>query len=933
VAEGYHGGVFVMLPHRTPSPVVVSWLAIPVMTALALVFGPTAQAGIEPGEILIGELNCAACHEPSEPVKARLDSREAPKLGPKGVRLTPQWLRAFLENPQAEEPGTLMPDLLAGLDPAARTEAAEALTHYLVSLYPPESSSQVGATTSGMEAGKALYDSVGCAACHAPAALPPNAPKTAAAQSDFEQLQKSSVPLGDLAKKTTVAELASFLRDPLKTRPSGRMPSLKLTEPEAKSIAVYLLRDQVPGGKPARIEGIGYEYYEKSFPELPDFDRLQPTEKGSTDRFSLSVAKRKNDYGIRFQAFLSVPKNGEYTFYTSSDDGSRLFIDDNLVVENGGIHPDQERNGKIKLTKGEHAIRVIYFDGGGNTALQVSWKGPGIKKEEIPAELLAHEGLPMVPTGDATFAVDPAKAAQGKELFASLNCAACHQIDAPGQKAKPLARLLARQPSGCLGIVPKKGIPKFDISDRQRVVILAQLGAQAGLSEPLTPTQQIIRTMTALNCYACHNRDRRGGPEGLRRESFVTAANVDLGDEGRIPPNLNGVGAKLRPEWIKTVLTAGGAVRPYMATRMPQFGAANVGHLPELFDQADARPEALPQPDVFAPGVAADANKFGRRLVGVGGLTCIACHMFAGNPSLGAPALDLATAGERLKWDWFRRYLLDPQSLRPGTRMPAFWPNGVAANRDILDGDPEKQIFAIWGYLARKNFTDLPNGLVQGKQEIVADKEAVMYRNFIEGAGSRAIGVGYPEKANLAFDANDMRLALIWQGAFIDAARHRTGRGAGFEKPLGTNVVQGPPGAPLAILDSESAEWPKESGKQAGWQFHGYSLDDRQRPTFRYSWHGMDIEDFPEAFPTNLDPGFKRTVTVHAAQPVSGLYFRAAIGDKIQEKDGAFIVDEKLKLKFTGVKPVVRNSGGKAELLVPLTLAGHDAKFVEEMTW
>ena len=108
------------------------------------------------------------------------------------------------------------------------------------------------------------------------------------------------------------------------------------------------------------------------------------------------------------------------------------------------------------------------------------------------------------------------------------------------------------------------------------------------------------------------------------------------------------------------------------------------------------------------------------------------------------PAVDLATAGERLKWDWFRRYLLDPQSLRPGTRMPAFWPNGVAANHDILDGDPEKQIFAIWAYLARKNFTDLPNGLVQGKQEIVADKEAVIYRNFIAGAGSRAIGVGYP---------------------------------------------------------------------------------------------------------------------------------------------------------------------------------------------
>ena len=72
------------------------------------------------------------------------------------------------------------------------------------------------------------------------------------------------------------------------------------------------------------------------------------------------------------------------------------------------------------------------------------------------------------------------------------------------------------------------------------------------------------------------------------------------------------------------------------------------------------------------------------------------------------------------------------------------------------------------------------------------DKEAIIYRNFIEGSGSRAIGVGYPEKANLAFDANELRLALIWQGEFIDAARHWTDRGAGFEPPLGENVLHLP---------------------------------------------------------------------------------------------------------------------------------------------
>jgi cytochrome c553 len=718
------------------------------------------------------------------------------------------------------------------------------------------------------------------------------------------------------------------------------MPSLKLNPGEARAIATYLLRSQAPAGAAAQLAGLSYDYYEQQLPELPEFDRLTPKTSSIVDTFTLKVAERKNDYAIRFRGVLAVPQNGEYEFFTKSDDGSRLYIDDRLVVENGGIHPAQERKGKITLTAGDHAIRVAYFDGGGNTALTVSWKGPGIEKEEIPAKVLSHEGQAMRPEGDAEFIVDEQKAAAGAGYYASLQCENCHgplnskwPLGTPSPVAKPLAEITGRQPTGCLSPHPKPGVPRFEINDRQRVVILAQLAAQSIMADPLTAEQEIIRTMTVMNCYACHNRDRRGGPEGLRREYFANVGEVDLGDEGKMPPQLNGVGAKLRPEWIKTVLVEGGAVRPYMATRMPQFGDKNVGHLPELFEKADSRADALPQPDVFAPGVAADANKYGRKLIGVGGLTCIACHMFDGNKSLGVPALDLATAGQRLKFDWFRRYLLDPQSLRPGTRMPAFWPNGVATNKEALGGDTEKQISAIWAYLARKNFTDLPTGLIQGKMELVPDKEAIIYRNFIEGAGSRAIGVGFPEKANVAFDANDMRLALIWQGSFIDAARHRTGRGEGFEKPLGTNVVQSPPGAAFAVLESESAPWPRDSGKAAGWQFHGYNLDKERRPTFRYSWNGLDFEDYPIAVAGEPDAGIRRTITVHADKPAERLFFRAAIADKIDEKDGVFLIGETQKLKFTGAKPFIRTSEGKAELLVPLTFDGAEAKFTEDITW
>lgn len=886
----------------------------------------TASAVIEPGEILIGEMNCVACHEAAPQVKERLDSRQSPKLGADGVKLTPQWLRAFLADPQTTQPGTLMPDLLHALPAGEKDAAADALTHFLISLQPASTEKEVGASTAAIKVGGELYHSVGCVMCHAPFDAPAAKANDTATLDELKKLGTTSVPMGDLAKKYSVNELAAFLRDPLKTRPSGRMPSLKLNDGEARAIAMYLLRAQVPAGAAAKLTGLAYEYYEKQLPELPEFDRLTPDATGTTDSITLAVAKRKNDFALRFRGILTAPITGDYRFFTTSDDGTRLLIDEKIVVENNGIHPAQERSAPVKLSTGDHTITVLYFDGGGQTAMTIEWQPPGGKRAPIPAAMLSHEGQPMRPIGDEPFTLDAAKATRGRELYAQMNCAACHQLDAPGAKARALSEIKGRQPGGCLATNPKPGVPKFAITDRQRAVLLAQLGAQELLAVPLDADDQIKRSMTTLNCYACHHRDRRGGVEGLRRDYLASVGEVDLGDEGRIPPHLTRVGDKLQPDWVKAVLFKGAAVRPYMATRMPQFGEANVQRLPALFEKADATATAPVQP---ADGTAAKA---GRKLLGVGGYTCIACHVFAGHPSLGVPALDVTTSATRLKPDWFRRYLLDPQALRPGTRMPAFWPGGVASNRDVLGGDADKQIAAIWAYLAQGKEADLPAGLVQGKEEIVADTEAVIYRNFIEGAGSRAIGVGYPEKANLAFDANEMRIALMWQGAFIDASKHRTGRGVGFEKPLGVNVVKGPPGAPFAILETENAPWPSAVGKDARYQFKGYRLDEKQRPAFRFSFQGADIEDYPLALSGDIDAAFRRTITIKASPAIPRLFFRAAVGEKIVEKDGAYVVG-KMTLRFPGAKPILRTIGGTSELLVPVAFNGHEAKIVEEIAW
>ena len=121
---------------------------------------------------------------------------------------------------------------------------------------------------------------------------------------------------------------------------------------------------------------------------------------------------------------------------------------------------------------------------------------------------------------------------------------------------------------------------------------------------------------------------------------------ADLGEEGKLPPHLEKVGGKLRKEWMARLLEEGTKVRPYMATRMPRFGKANVGHLPDAFETADVSASARPEP------VASERDaKFGRKLVGRDGVSCIACHTFAQHGSTGIPALGLDRMHERLRWD------------------------------------------------------------------------------------------------------------------------------------------------------------------------------------------------------------------------------------------------------------------------------------------
>lgn len=894
--------------------------------------------GVPAGEFLLGELNCVACHAATPAAAARLSPKAGPRFGGEALRLTPHFLREYLARPDLVGAARAMPALFHGR-PAAETDPEiEALTHYLASLQPPEAGEAAEGDPAVIEEGRRLFHRTGCVACHAPEASPHEVLPHGATLNDaqLEALRLSSIRLSLLERKTTVAGLAAFLRDPLKSRPAGRMPAAPLAPGEAVAVAAYLLRAQAAAPGAERPQpGLRYEYFEARTPgRMPDFDRLTPVARGVADIIHHRFIRREDEVALRFTGFLEVPADGEYTFWTRSDDGSQLFLGDRLVVDNAGEHGAEEKSGRITLTAGRHPLRVTWFENAGGEELAAFWAGPGFGREPIPAARLSRVGRPMRPVGEADFTLDPTRAARGRALFGSLGCAACHQVNdpagAPAAPAAPaLAALRAEAASGCLADRPPAGRPQYFLTAEERLALRGAVAQAAELNRPLAPAQTLHHTLARLNCYACHARDGYGGPTDLRAAYFTTLGETDLGDEGRLPPALTGAGFKLRPEALGAILTNHAAARPYMAVRMPQYGAANVGHLPALFAAVDGGGAAAP----FAFDAA--LAKHGRKLAGTEGLSCVSCHTFGRFPSLGIPALDMTQMFGRLRWEWFDAYLRDPASLRPGTRMPSFWPEGRAANADVLGGDTARQIAALWHYLSQGAAADVPAGLIVGQMEIVPTNGPAIYRHFLEGAGTRAIGVGYPEKVNLAWDANQMRLALIWQGGFVDAAKHRTGRGAGFEGPLGTGVVKFPEGPPLARLADAAAPWPQAAGTDAGYRMRGYAFDDARRPMFRYEFAGLAVEDHVVPRATELDAALMRTLTLRGDHAPGDLWLRVARAPRIEGRGGgAFAVNDRLTVRLgEGSGARVVDADGEQELRVPLRFRAGAAEVGMEFEW
>ncbi len=342
-----------------------------------------------------------------------------------------------------------------------------------------------------------------------------------------------------------------------------------------------------------------------------------------------------------------------------------------------------------------------------------------------PDALYAHIGMPDFQLSDAeaneiaAYLLDASgkveqkesgfpkgDASKGAALSAALNCGACHAGLPMNPLSAPALDLMFEKDWSANGCVSGKHggkVPKLALSDEERAALIAF--SKKG-STPLTrhvPAEYAAGKLEALRCTSCHGMD--GKPsllDAVHVETKPLVAHVEGENEklDQSRPHLTYIGEMLHSSYIEKMIngTASPRPRPWLDMRMPAFHAYS-GELAKglacLHGVEPGAPEAA-NPD---PALA----EIGKKLVGADGFGCTTCHGVGPVKPTAAfevEGVNFALSHERLRKEWFMRWMDNPQSVTPGSKMPRYSENGKS-QRPELGGDAEKQFEAIWNYIQK----------------------------------------------------------------------------------------------------------------------------------------------------------------------------------------------------------------------------------------
>ena len=135
-------------------------------------------------------------------------------------------------------------------------------------------------------------------------------------------------------------------------------------------------------------KGLRYTVFELNPVSTLDLQKAKGVKSGTTDAIDLSAITRKENVGLRLEGYIKIDKEDVYQFYLASDDGSRLFISGEEVIDHDGLHGNDEKQGAIALKKGYHSFRLDFIQATGGIDLKLQYGSSSIQKQPLPASIL-----------------------------------------------------------------------------------------------------------------------------------------------------------------------------------------------------------------------------------------------------------------------------------------------------------------------------------------------------------------------------------------------------------------------------------------------------------------------------------------------------------------------------------------------------------------
>ena len=608
---------------------------------------------IAKGIALFEGLGCFGCHETKGFGEDR-NSMIGPDLTEISSKVNPGWLLEWLKNPKHFRPSTRMPDF------RLEEEGAMAITSYLwQNSVGFESGRTEELDNETIDEGAYLYESIGCLACH----------------SELEEDGRVHGPnLSRIGDKSNYEYLVSWLLAPKAHQPKTSMPDMKLEEEDAKYVASFLMS----------LKG------EDGYEDLTSSEWLNDRE----------TAKKGEElvgqYGC-FGCHKITGMEGMSKIGVELDEvGSKhihLFdfgLLEKEILEEVGLHNAHENISKARRAWfTEKLSDPRQFDEGRYKRPKDRLKMPdfGLSAEEIESLSILLTGMreDTLPENYIAELTDEKRyLIEGKRVIDKYNCMGCHQFT--------IDTLYLKNGSVVKGMVK--------LEEEESLFFQLWVDSE-GLGKKAGDTVQV----------ANEEIERRMASQGGDISSYIIDYHVEVEgsfpEEAKVftPPVLYEEGKKVQFPWLFKFLKKPATLRPWLEVRMPTFNfhdneiksivryfaEMDSAQYPfEFFRETDQDYIAIKEEKI--PGYLGRA----RTLLESRDVNCGSCHVRGDSTPEGAPsdwAPDLSLASTRLKPKWIERWLLDPQLIQPGTKMPRFFREGVY--QDIFPGPPKVQIEAI----------------------------------------------------------------------------------------------------------------------------------------------------------------------------------------------------------------------------------------------